>query len=253
MDEKLVSQKKGTIITTGKGKDKVVIVTKPKVSSQGGVVSFGNQVDIVFVFDTTGSMDDKIEALLLTCRQFVDEAKSMDLDPHFALISFGDISVIGGGDTIELVVPLTGDIEKVKYGLGNIPRNSGFGNLGETPLEAIHEAFKISHRERAVKVMVLITDEPALQHNISVDVVIQELQEREYLVFVIAIDEPYYKKMALKNGGVWKGISGHTNLSDILEVFKEMAKKVSEVAEEVQLLADGSVKKYLALKASKDE
>ena len=255
MSEKLVSQRKRTIITTGKGKDKTVVAVGPKISTRGRgrVVGFGNQVDTVFVFDTTGSMNDKIEALLLTCRQFVDEAESLSLDPHFALISFGDISVIGGGDTIELVVPLTGDIEKVKYGLSNIPRNCGFGNSGETPLEAIHKAFKISHRERAVKVMVLITDEPALQHDISVEKVIQELGEREYLVFVVAIDEPYYKEMALKNGGIWKEIGVHTDLSDILEAFKEMAKKVSEVAQEVHLLGEGSVKRYLELKAPKDK
>lgn len=251
MSEKLVPQKKRTVITTGKGKDKAIVTVGPKISSRGRVVGFGNQIDVVFVFDTTGSMNDKIEALLLTCRQFVDEAESLSLDSHFALISFGDISVIGGGDTIELVVPLTSDIEKVKYGLRNIPRNNGFGNSGESCLEAIHEAFKVSHRERAVKVMILITDEPALQHDISVERVIGELGECEYLMFVIATDEPYYKSMALKNGGIWKGISVHTDLSDILEAFKEMAKKVSEVVQEVHLLGDGSVKKYLALKAPK--
>lgn len=253
MDKKLVPQKKGTVITTGKGKDKTRITVKPKISSRGKIVGFGNEIDVVFVFDTTGSMDDKIEALLLTCGQFVDEAKSLSLDSHFALISFGDLSVIGGGDRIELVVPLTDKIEKIKHGLSNIPRNHGFGNWGESCLEAIQEAFKISYRERAVKVMVLITDEPALQHNITVENVIQELGERECLVFVIAIDEPYYREMALKNGGIWKEISAHTNLSEILEAFREMARKVSEIAQEVHLLGDGSVKKYLALKAPEDK
>ena len=253
MNKKLVSKEKGTVITTGKGKNKTVIIAKSKVSSRGKVVGFGNQLDVVFVIDTTGSMEDKIEALLLTCRQFVDEAESLGLDSHFALISFGDISVIGGGDTIELVIPLTSNIERVKYGLSNIPRNNGFGNWGESCLEAIHEAFKVSHREKAVKVMILITDEPALEHNITTDEVIQELREREYLVSVVAIDEPYYKEMALKNGGIWKGIGADTDLSEILEAFREMAKKVSEVVEEVHLLGGGSVKKYLALKAPKDK
>ena len=253
MNKNLVPQGKRTIITTGKGKNKTEIIVKPKISSQGKVVGLGNEVDVVFVFDTTGSMDDKIEALLLTCKQFVDEAEDLSLDPYFALISFGDISVQGGGDRIETVTPLTSDIEKVKHGLSNIPRNNGFGNSGESSLEAIQEAFKISYREGAVKVIVLVTDEPALQHDISVERVIQELGEREFLVFVIAIDEPYYKDMALKNGGIWKEISAHTNLSEILEAFREMARKVSEVAQEVHLLGDGSVKTYLALKAPKDK
>lgn len=253
MNNKLVPEGKKTIITTGEGENKVVISTKPKISSEGRIVTHGNQVDVVFVFDTTGSMDDKIEALLNTCSQFVDEAKSLDLDPYFTLISFGDISVIGGGDRIELVVPLTDNIEKIKYGLSNIPRNHGFGNEGESCLEAIHEAFKISHRKGAVKVMIVITDEPALQHDITAKKVIQKLQEREYLVFVVAIDTPYYKSMALKNGGIWKEIGVDTDLSEILEAFKEIAKKVSEIAQEVHLLGDGSVKRYLALTPPKDE
>ena len=252
MNDKLVRRKGTTVVTTGRGDKKKVITTGPQVASQSArFAGYGNKVDVVFVFDTTGSMEDKIEALLLTCRQFVDEAESLALDPHFVIISFGDISVQGGGDKIETVVSLTDDIKKVKSGLSNIPRNDGFGNWGESCLEAIHEAFKVSHRERAVKVMVLITDEPALQHEFSVEEIIGELGEREYLVFVVATDEPYYKEMALKNGGVWKGISANTDLSDILEAFREMARKVSEVAQEVHLLGDGSVKKYLALIAPK--
>lgn len=248
MSDKIVRHKGTTVVTVGSGDKKKVVTTGPQVASQSArFAGYGNKVDVVFVFDTTGSMDDKIEALLLTCRQFVDEAKSLDLDPNFALISFGDISVMGGGDKIEMVVPLTDDIEKVKYGLSNIPRNNGFGNWGESCLEAIREAFKVAHRERAVKVLVLITDEPAHERDVTVGQVIGELREREYLVFVVAIDEPYYREMALKNGGIWKEIGQHTNLSEILEAFKEMAKKVSEVAQEVHLLGDGSVKKYLAL------
>ena len=236
MNNQIVPEKKKTVITTGKGKDRTMITVKPQISSRGKVLGFGNMIDAVFVFDTTGSMGDKIEALLQTCKQFVIEAKSLNLDSHFALVSFGDISIQGGGDTIDLVVPLTDDIEKIKYGLTNIPQNSGFGNEGESCLEAIHEAFKISHREKAVKVMIIITDEPALQHNISVEKVIQELKEHEYLVFVIAPGLPYYKEMAIKNGGIWKEIDSQTDLSDILELFKEMARKIYEVAQEVHLM-----------------
>jgi hypothetical protein len=248
MSDKLATRKNKTLIVTGKGKDKQVLAPQLKISSRGKIQGFGNKVDIVFVFDTTGSMDNKIEALLLTCKEFVDEAKSFDLDAHFALVSFGDISIAGGGDTIDLVVPLTGNIEKIKKGLTNIPRNNGFGNEGESCLEAILKAFRIRHRKNAVKVMVIITDEPALQHEISTDMVIKQMRKNEYLVFVVAIDMPYYKEMALKNGGTWKQIGMNTNLGDILKVFKEMAKKVSSIAQEVHLLGKGSVSKYLALK-----
>lgn len=246
MSDKKLTDQKNTIITTEKGK--AAVSQKPRISGQGRIVDPESQVDIVFVFDTTGSMDDKIEALLRTCRQFVEEAKSLNLDPHFALISFGDISVQGGGDRIELVVPLTSEIEKIKYGLSNIPRNNGFGNWGESALEAVNEAFKVSYRPKSVKVIVLITDEPALQHHLSAERVTKELSSREFIVFVIATAEQYYKDMARRTGGIWKEIGQNTDLSEILELFREMAKQVSKIAKEVHFLAEGSVKNYLALK-----
>lgn len=249
MNNNLVPRKTTTIVTTGKGEDKAIVAGKPQVSSKTGkVTNYGNQVDVVFVFDTTGSMDDKINALLQTCAQFVEEAGNLQLDPQFALISFGDISVQGGGDRIDVVVSPTSEIAKVKHGLMYIPRNSGFGNTGESCLEAMGEAFKLSYRPKAVKVLILITDEPALQHNIRVKDTIQNLEEREFLVFVVATDEPYYKEMAIKNGGIWKQISANTDLSEILAAFREIAKRVSQVAKEVHLLGKGSVKEYLKLK-----
>ena len=248
MNDKLAPRKTTTIVTTGKGGEKAIVAGKPVVSSQTGKVRGGNSVDVVFVFDTTGSMDDKISALLETCAQFVDEASKMQLDPQFALISFGDISIQGGGDRIETVVPPTGEIERIKYGLTNIPRNNGFGNDGESCLEAIQEAFRLQYRTGAVKVLVLITDEPALQHHIRASEMTKNLAKREFLVFVVAPDEPYYREMATKNGGIWKQVGSNTDLSEILRMFGELAKKVTQVAKEVHLLGRGSVKEYLKLK-----
>lgn len=253
MNDKL-SLIKGTVISTGKGKDRTIVVTgKPQVSSRGKVVGYESKVDVVFVFDTTGSMDNKIEGLKRTCKFFVDEAKSLDLDMQFALISFGDIKVEGGGDTIEVVVSPTDNIDEIKYGLTYIPRNHGFGNDGESSMEAIREALELKYRAEAVKVLILITDEPAHQHNITADEMTKRLSEREFLAFTITPPFPYYQEMALKNGGIWKEVGLETDLSEILEAFKEIARKVSEVAEEVHLLADGSVKRYLQLKPPKPD
>lgn len=249
MTTKLVTQGKTTIVG-GKNQCNVVPTSSLQIYTKTGkVVSRGNKVDIVFVIDTTRSMDNKIEGLLRTCGQFVDEAKNMDLDINFALVSFGDVSVVGGGDTIDTVVPITGSIEKIKYGLTHIPHNSGFGNEGETPFEAIQQALKLEYRSNAVKVLILITDEPAIQREITATSITNRLAHLEYLVFVIATEHEYYKNMALKNGGVWKRISADSNLSEILEIFREMAKKVSNIAKDVHVLGKGSVKEYLKLKA----
>ncbi len=227
MDNKPAKRTSTTVITTGKGQNKSIVASKPVITSKTAKIAGGNQVDIVFVFDTTGSMDDEIDGLLSTCTQFVSETQSMGLDANFELISFGDISVPGGGDKIEVVTPLTGEIERIKFGLSHIPRNNGFGNVGETCLEAIQEAFRTQYRPKSVKVLILITDEPAITERFTPEQIIRELKHREYLTFVIAIDTPYYRDMALNNGGIWKQISSDTDLSEILRIFNEIAKKVS--------------------------
>jgi hypothetical protein len=136
----------------------------------------------------------------------------------------------------------------MQAGLAQIPRNNGFGNYGETSLEAINEAFMIPFRPKAVKVLVLITDEPALEYRFTRREIINTLKQKEFLVFVVAIPEQYFKDMARETGGIWKEISSTTDLSEILKLFRDLAKKVSKIAKEVHLIGGGSVSKYLALK-----
>jgi len=112
----------------------------------------------------------------------------------------------------------------------------------------MQEVFGLPYRPKAVKVVILITDEPALQHQHKAKEVTAKLTEREFLVFVIATDELYYKEMARKNGGIWKQIGASTDLSEILAIFKEIAKKVSRIVKNVHVLGKGSVKEYLKLK-----
>jgi hypothetical protein len=100
----------------------------------------------------------------------------------------------------------------------------------------------------AVKVLVLITDEPALQERITAAEMTKRLKQKEFLVFVVATEDQYYQDMARETGGIWKLISPTTDLSEILKLFRDLAKKVSKIAKDVHQIGDGSVKKYLALK-----
>src|SRR5437870_4645437 len=51
--------------------------------------------DVVFVIDTTGSMDNEIGGLLATSQTFVDELAKKEIDWQIAIISFGDLTVPG--------------------------------------------------------------------------------------------------------------------------------------------------------------
>ena len=202
-------------------------------------------VDLVFVIDTTGSMSDKIESLLATCSRFADDFNALHLNHRIAIVSFGDLRV--QGDKIQNT-SFTGNVEATKKSLGNIPRNSGGGNEGESSLEALERALSLPFRPSAVKAIVLITDEPADQHQLRADDMISRLTEREMLVFVASPPYKYFQRMALRNGGQWYRISARTNFNDLLKMFRDLAKKVSQVVFDVYQVGDGSVADYLRLK-----
>jgi len=205
----------------------------------------GRGVDLVFVIDTTGSMSDKIESLLATCSRFADDFNALHLNHRIAIVSFGDLRV--QGDRIQNTA-FTSNVEVTKKSLQNIPRNSGGGNEGESSLEALERALSLPFRPDAVKVIVLITDEPADQHKLNAEEMIGRLTEREMLVFVASPPYKYFQRMALRNGGQWYRISAHTRFDDLLKMFRDLAQKVSQVVFDVYQVGDGSVADYLRLK-----
>jgi len=205
----------------------------------------GRGVDLVFVIDTTGSMSDKIEGLLTTCVKFVEDFNALRLNHRIAIVSFGDLRV--RGDKIQNTA-FTSSIEATQKSLRNIPRNSGGGNEGESSLEALERALSLPFRQDAVKVIVLITDEPADQQHLLAQDVIGRLVERQCLVFVASSPQGYYKQMAALSGGKWYKVSAHTNFNDLLSLFKDLARKVSQAVSDVYQIGDGSVASYLKLK-----
>jgi hypothetical protein len=243
MDDK----RKKTIISVG-GEDKKHVVAGSdvsiKVQGQSIDKDATQRVDLVFVIDTTGSMSDKIEGLLATCSKFVDEFAALKLDYRIAIVAFGDLTV--PGDKI-VSTEFSGKIETIKKSLRNIPRFGGGGNEGESSLEALDQVMGLPFRENAVKVIVLITDEPALQRRRRASDTISALSKQEFLAFVVSPNIGYFRDMATKNGGKWYQVSAAANFLDLLDMFRQMAKKVSQVVSDVHRLGGGSVANYLRL------
>lgn len=245
--------KKGTIVNTSSGTlTKRVSVT----SKTGNVVSEDPRtrktVRVGFIVDTTGSMDDEIEGVRRGISTFVTEGKKRNQTTEYFLISFGDISYPNGGDRILIEVPPTGDPNKIKEALKTITRNSGFGNWGETCLEAVQLAFTIQSNPGVTTILVLITDEPALQHGVTVAQISKELKKREYLMFVVSPDIEYYKRLATENGGIWKLITTETNLDEFLDIFNRIATHVVKAAESANLLGVSEHKRRNLLSPPED-
>lgn len=178
--------------------------------------------DIVFVIDTTGSMSDKIQGLLNTCERFADEISRRVIDYRIAIVAFGDLTVLG--DTIE-GTPFTQSVEVVKNSLRNIPRNSGGGNEGESSLEALCKSLKYEYRKGAVKVFILITDEPPLTLNYRVEDVIQRLRRAKVMAFCIAPNLLSFKRIAKDTGGDFFLVERQ---ADFLSIIDRLGKRVSQ-------------------------
>ena len=218
-----------------------IIEAQPELAGQ----ATGRGVDLVFVIDTTGSMSDKIESLLKTCAKFVEEFNTLHLNHRIAIVAFGDLTV--RGDKIQNTA-FTSQVEVTKKSLRKIPRNSGGGNEGESSLEALERALSLPFRPEAVKTIVLITDEPAHQHHLLASDIIGRLSERECLVFVASPPFSYFQEMASRNGGKWYQVAADTNFNDLLDMFRQLARRISQVVFDVYQIGDGSVANYLRLK-----
>jgi hypothetical protein len=201
-------------------------------------------LDLVFVIDSTGSMSGKINALMSMCEQFVDDLTKSKISYRAAVVAFGDLTV--SGDKIS-ATPFTANVQTIKSLLQRLPKNSGGSNEGESCFEAIQAALRLPFQEKCIKVIVLMTDEPALLHSLSAQQIQGKLIADGCMLFAFATGEQYYKSFARATGGSWWDIESATSLDSVLAVLKKLAMSVTTTVTNVAKLADGDVKKYLQL------
>lgn len=207
------------------------------------------RADLVFVIDTTGSMNDKIDGLIESCQTFVDRLGTKHIDWAAAVVGFGDLTV--EGDRI-VATPFSSSAERVKALLRGLPRYSGGGNEGESSLEAVQAALNQSgFRADAMKVVILITDEPALQKGLRPSTITGKLREAGAMAFVLSPDLKYFRSMAADTGGHWWKVESGGDFSKILDAFDRIASQVASTVAAVHRLTGGDVKEFLGLPPSR--
>jgi hypothetical protein len=190
-------------------------------------------------------MSTKIEGLLATCAQFVDELVALQLNHRIAIVAFGDLTE--PGDKI-VATDFTSKIDVVKLSLQRMPHFHGGTNKGESSFEALEKMLSLPFRPAVVKLAVLITDEPALQKNLKPKDLIAKLRAQEVITFVVSPDERYFKELAKQTGGQWYKVSAQTDFTTALNMFRIIAQDVTRVVASVYQLGDGKVHTYLQLK-----
>jgi hypothetical protein len=203
-----------------------------------------DKLDLCFVFDTTGSMYDKIDGLVRCMASLVADLARLTLDWRVTTVPFGDLTV--PGDRIVDDLPFVRDLQSASRQLGSMPQFNGGGNDGESSVEAMLAACKKPFRSDAVKVIVLITDEPAVGASPQrVRAVNKALGALDAACFTVAPDIDYYHDWARRHGGEWREVAAAVDTSAIMHLFTSLLARIAVIADSVHRIGGGSVRAYL--------
>ncbi len=166
-----------------------------------------DQVDVVFVLDTSASMQDNTQQVADNLFSMTDAFDEINIEYFLGMTEF---SVRYEGQVLKRR-PLVPDVGMLRHQMRNI-RLSG----DEHALDAIMDTFNsMEFRSDADKFLVLVTDEPAttqLGMDFSLDEVRQKVidtcQLYELHVNVLGHTEKYQTRLAEETGGLWQEIPG---------------------------------------------
>ncbi len=179
------------------------------------------KVDVIFVFDVTGSMGDEIRSMIRKSEDFADEIASGGFDYRFSLVTFRDRVVRGD-------YGFTSDVSTFKNWLSSL-RAEGGGDTPENDLDALMYAMRLPARKDAQKVLILITDAPYHYRGDGTDWCshtardVREMMRRlGYSIYAIAPDSKQYRDLVIGFGKLFDIHSG----KDFSEIVDEIAKAI---------------------------
>lgn len=172
-------------------------------------------VDVVFLLDTTYSMEPFIEGLKRKCIDFAAEVRRGGRDVRLGLVAYGDTGI---NEPIR-VFPLTAEIQQFQSHVANVPRNSG-GDDPESSVDALDKALTLEFRPGASLCFVLITDAQTHREQ-ELHRIVRAMNERKVVSFVVSRGEfrSIYEKICL-NGGEFKAIE-EADFATLLEGVAE--------------------------------
>lgn len=158
---------------------------------------------------------------------------------------FGDLRV--PGDRVVGDLPFASDHRSAVELLRTLPVFSGGSNYGESSLEAVQAALAKRYREGAVKLLVLITDEPPDESQLTIRDIIRQVRQQEAICFVASPPLARFQQLASGTGGSWYRIGQTMDTSSLLDLMRSLVAEVPKVAKAVHEVGQGSVKRYLEL------
>lgn len=165
--------------------------SKASVPPVEAITSTGvDKVNVMFLIDTTGSMDTYINGVKDRAIEFADILSSNGAQFKLGLIGFGDL----GEKEKPSVYNFTDDVKKFQKQVKNIPRTYG-GDIPESSLDSIETGVQLldasaSELEAGAKnIFILITDAPPhipTNNGKSVEDICSMLKEKNITAYVVA-------------------------------------------------------------------
>jgi Mg-chelatase subunit ChlD len=176
--------------------------------------------DIVFCFDTTGSMGGQIEGLKAHAVDFAQKLNEASVHFRLGLVDFRDLRI---REWCKVVVPLTENAEEFRTGIAGMFAGGG-GDAPESSLDAIRLALEMEgYRGTVRKYIVVVTDAPPLvpdQAGGSLDDLIRTVMgDQQARLMIVSRSYPEWDTVKKKMGS-------RAQLIPITGDFKEILDRV---------------------------
>lgn len=166
-------------------------------SVAGGTRS--SPVDIVFLLDASGSMEDNIRAVGGQLRRMVDVFQEKNVNFTLGIITFKYL------DRDTIVFPQTKDYAKYQYLLeSHVIQRGGDERAYDAIVKSIQ---RVKFRSNAERRFILVTDE-ATKGSYPITEVLSQCRGARIKLDVIGVNRTLDKALAAKTGGLWFPIPG---------------------------------------------
>ncbi len=156
-------------------------------------------VDIVFLLDASGSMEDNIRAVGGQLRRMVDVFQEKNVNFTLGIITFKYL------DRDTIVFPQTKDYAKYQYLLeSHVIQRGGDERAYDAIVKSIQ---RVKFRSNADRRFVLVTDE-ATKGSYPITEVLRQCRGAGIKLDVIGVNRTLDKALAVKTGGLWFPIPG---------------------------------------------
>ena len=156
-------------------------------------------VDIVFLLDASGSMEDNIRAVGGQLRRMVDVFQEKNVNFTLGIITFKYL------DRDTIVFPQTKDYAKYQYLLeSHVIQRGGDERAYDAIVKSIQ---RVKFRSNAERRFILVTDE-ATKGSYPITEVLSQCRSAGIKLDVIGVDRTLDKALANQTGGLWFPIPG---------------------------------------------